>query len=238
MAKHAGYVKITGTIGNLTYYKMGGEYLVRAKSSLTRKQFKTQKCFEGSRRSATRFGAGSKIASEVYGSLPGTQKVRGLFPSLVSKAVVLVKQGLGKADVKIALQQLVNPTERTQLQDNTTECPANNSLLSKDIHIQPVSLPVKAKRIPGLAGEKATSYPHNLPVTEQRKQFPGFVLRSERGRIPITITWCFQKGHFLAASDCFYTSPHPEVNSGQALKGSIKTRLFHRCLTKIMSRET
>ncbi len=177
-----GHIKITGTIGNLTYYKMGGEYLVRMKSSLTRKDVKTKKCFEGSRRSSTRFGAGNIIASEVYQSLPAKQKVYSLFPSLRTKAIALVKQGLARADVKIALQQLVNPPEREQLQPNATECPANNSLPSKDIYAQRVSFITKARRIQGLAGEKATSYSHNLPVTEQRKQFFDFVLHSHRAR--------------------------------------------------------
>src|SRR4249920_2282108 len=115
MATQEGHIKITGTIGNLTYYKMGGKYLVRMKSSLTRKDVRTKKCFEGSRRSSTRFGAGNIIASEVYQSLPAKQKVYNLFPSLRTKAIALVKQGLARADVKIALLQLVNPPEREQL---------------------------------------------------------------------------------------------------------------------------
>ncbi len=104
MAKQAGHIKITGTIGNLTYYEMGGEYYARMKSSLTKKQFKTKKCFEGSRRSATRFGAGNKIASEVYNSLADKQRVYTLFCSLRSKAIALVKQGLDTTEVKITLR--------------------------------------------------------------------------------------------------------------------------------------
>ncbi len=179
MAEQVGHIKITGTIDNVTYYKMDGKYLARRKSSLTRKDVKTKKCFEGSRRSSTRFGAGNIIASEVYQSLPPKQKVYSLFPSLRTKAIALVKQGLARADIKIALLQLVNPPEREQLQPNATECPANNS---KDIYPQAVSFITKARRIHGLAGEKATSYPHNLPVTPPHKQFFDFVLRSHRAR--------------------------------------------------------
>ena len=189
MATQEGHIKITGTIDNVTYYEMGGEFYARMKSSLTRKDVKTKKCFEGSRRSSTRFGAGNIIASEVYQSLPPKQKVYSLFPSLRTKAIALVKQGLARADVKIALLQLVNPPERKQLEDNTTECPANNSLPSKDIYAQRVSFITKARRIHGLAGEKATSYPHNLPVTEQRKQFFDFVLRSHRSKPNAEHNW-------------------------------------------------
>jgi hypothetical protein len=182
MAKQAGHIKITGTIGNLTYYKMGGIYLVRMKSSLTRKEVKTKKCFEGSRRSSTRFGAGNKIASEVYQSLPAKQKVYSLFPSLRTKAIALVKQGLARADVKIALQQLVNPPEKKQLECNTTEGVANDCLPSKEIYPQRVSFITKARRVHRLDAEKATSYPHNLQVVPQHKQFSDFVLRSHRAR--------------------------------------------------------
>ncbi len=180
MAKQAGHIRIRGTIGNLTYYQMDGKDYVRKKSSLTRKDVKTKKCFEGSRRSSARFGAGNIIASEVYQSLPPKQKVYSLFSPLRSKAIALVKQGLARADVKIALLQLVNPPEREQLQDNTTECPANNSLLSKDIY-QPVCT-TNARTTHGLVAEKATSYPHNLPVTPLHKQFSDFVLRSHGAR--------------------------------------------------------
>ncbi len=184
MAKQAGHIKITGTIGNVTYYKMGGKFYARMKSSLTRKDVKTKKCFEGSRRSSTRFGAGTKIASEVYQSLPAKQKVYSLFPSLVSKAIALVKQGLARADVKIALLQLVNPPEREQLQDNNTECSANNNLLSKDIYAEPVfAFTTKARRIQRLVAEKATSYPQLSPaLIPEHKQFSDFVLRSHRPR--------------------------------------------------------
>ena len=122
MAKRAGHIKITGIIGNVTYYKTGREYYARMKSSLTRKQLKTKKCFEGSRRSTTRLGAWSKIARKVYGSVPDKVRVYTLFCLLRSKAVALLKQGLDETNVKIALQQPLK-----QLQRNTTE--AINSAL-------------------------------------------------------------------------------------------------------------
>ena len=143
MAKQVGHIKIIGTIDNLTFYEMDGEYYVRMKSSLTGKQFKTKKCFERSRRSAARFGAGNKIAGEVYRSLPDKKRVYALFCSLKSIAIALLKQGLDVADAKITLEELLKPPRRKRLQrrlqHNTTERPANNYLLSKDIYPQPVS---------------------------------------------------------------------------------------------------
>jgi hypothetical protein len=101
MAKQIGHIKIIGTIDNLTFYEMDGEYYVRMKSSLTGKQFKTKKCFERSRRSAARFGAGNKIAGEVYRSLPDEKRVYALFCSLKSIAIALLKQGWMRPMLKL-----------------------------------------------------------------------------------------------------------------------------------------
>ena len=123
-----------------------------------------------------------------------------------------MKQGLARADVKIALLQLVNPPEREQLQDNTTDCPANNSLLTKDVYPQPVSSTTKAGRIQGLAAEKATSYLHNLPVTELRKQFSDFVLRSHRARPdPDHNYLVLSKRAFLTCQRLFFQGPKAPI---------------------------
>ena len=60
MAKQVGIIKITGTIDDITFYEMGGEFYARMKSSLTGKRFWKDKAFEGSRRSAKALGVASK----------------------------------------------------------------------------------------------------------------------------------------------------------------------------------
>ncbi len=185
MAKQVGNIKIIGTIDNLTFYEMDGEFYVRMKSSLTGKQFKTKKCFERSRRSAARFGTGNKIAGEVYRSLPDKKRVYALFCSLKSIAIALLKQGLDEADAKITLEELLKPPRRKRLQRrlqrHTTERTANNYLPSKDIYPQPVSFTTKTKRIHGLVAEKARLYPtHSLPSMLQCNQIPDLRLRNHR----------------------------------------------------------
>jgi hypothetical protein len=112
--------------------------------------------------------------------------VYALFCLLKSKAIALLKQGLDVADAKITLQQLVKPPRRKRLQRRpqrrTTERPANNYLLSKDIYPQPVSFTTRTKRIHGLAAEKATLYPraHSLPAMLQCNQTPDLRLRNHR----------------------------------------------------------
>ena len=114
MAKQIGDRKITGTRGNITYYKMDGEYYARLKSSLTRKQFRRRKCFEGSRRSADRFAEGNKIAGLVYRSLPERKRVYALFCLLKTKAIAFLKEGRETAEVMALLQAFVQPVRRNK----------------------------------------------------------------------------------------------------------------------------
>jgi hypothetical protein len=137
--------------------------------------------------------------------------VYALFCLLKSKAIALLKQGLDVADAKITLQQLVKPPRRKRLQRRpqrrTTERPANNYLLSKDIYPQPVSFTTRTKRIHGLAAEKATLYPARIAcrlccnVTKPQIYVYATIARSQRIR---TITWCFPNGNFLPGTNCFY----------------------------------
>ena len=114
MARQIGHIKLIGTAGNLTFYKMGDDYYARMKSSLTGKQFRTLKCFEGSRRSEDRFGTGNRIAGEVYRCIPDGQRVRALYCVLMSKAIALLKHGEGEAAVKAALQEFAGVPARME----------------------------------------------------------------------------------------------------------------------------
>jgi hypothetical protein len=61
MAKQTGYVKATGTVDGDTnfYYDQMWGYLVRMRPGVSSKRFWKDAAFEGSRRSAERFGTGS-----------------------------------------------------------------------------------------------------------------------------------------------------------------------------------
>ena len=70
MAKQSGAIKLRGTIGSETYYKRGGKFFVRPKSSLTREQFFSSSSFERSRLCTTEFthaGVGAKLIRDTFG---------------------------------------------------------------------------------------------------------------------------------------------------------------------------
>ncbi len=60
MAKQAGDIKITGTFGNISFYKSGDQYLVRRKGGPSRKQVKTGAGFARVRENYNEFGNCSK----------------------------------------------------------------------------------------------------------------------------------------------------------------------------------
>jgi hypothetical protein len=93
MAKQAGTLKITGTIDDLTYYKMDGKYYVRLKSSLTGRRFWKHPSFEGSRKSCSRFGEGNRLASQLYRMVAKEKRVYPLFCFLKKRAIALLKEG-------------------------------------------------------------------------------------------------------------------------------------------------
>ena len=108
MARQAGDTIITKTIDNLVFYKMDGKGYVRMKSSLTRKRFKTSKRFANSRKSAERFAKGNKIASEVYRTIPATERKYPMFLQLKSSAIALLKAGTADNEVKTKLTALIS----------------------------------------------------------------------------------------------------------------------------------
>jgi hypothetical protein len=110
MAKQVGFIKLTSTKGNLTFYEMDGQYYVRMKSSLTGRQFRTRKCFAGSRQSAARFAKGNQIAGAIYRGLPERLRAYDLFCALKSAAIGLLKEGISEAAVKAALEKFVQQT--------------------------------------------------------------------------------------------------------------------------------
>jgi hypothetical protein len=104
MAKQVGDIKVTGTIEDICFYRMEGNYYVRMKSSLTGKRFWRDKAFEGSRRSCARFASGNRLASQVYRSIEKKKRYYPIFCSLKTRAIELIRKGLGEEDVINALQ--------------------------------------------------------------------------------------------------------------------------------------
>src|SRR5687767_1189515 len=103
MAKQKGPIYLKGTAGNKTYYRMGGRYYVRKKTSLDKERFYRDAAFARSRKAAGLFGIASKIASELYQMLPQQKKGHGVIGRLSGKANKLLHEGNSKETVWAAL---------------------------------------------------------------------------------------------------------------------------------------
>jgi len=104
MAKQTGPVKITGTIGNICFYEMDGEYYARLKSSLTGKRVKKDPRFRRTMEFASFLGLASKIASEIYSTLP---RQRGLYRKIVGMAMQLLKLGVEREETMFQLKEIL-----------------------------------------------------------------------------------------------------------------------------------
>jgi hypothetical protein len=106
-----GDIKITGTIGNLTFYKMDAIYYVRKKSSLDRHKVMKSPKFARTMTNATEFGMASPIASSVYGTFSKEQKGRKIFNAMVGRANHLLHIGRTEAEVRETLVREFKPVE-------------------------------------------------------------------------------------------------------------------------------
>ena len=109
MGRQSGNIFITGTIGNLCFYRMDGQYYVRLKSSLTGKRVKKDPAFKGTMYYAGLFGNASGIDSEVYRALPPSSKIKGLYRKLTGMAMQLLKEGIDKERIVLLLQESLIP---------------------------------------------------------------------------------------------------------------------------------
>jgi hypothetical protein len=117
MAKQTGYVKATGTVdGDINFYydELWG-YLVRMLPGVDSKRFWKDPAFEGSRRSAQRFGTGNIMSSIIYRFVPVKRRYRHLFKQVRTIAIVCLKQGMDKGGVFSALYTFLEEQKRISL---------------------------------------------------------------------------------------------------------------------------
>ncbi|MEP7238247.1 MAG: hypothetical protein ABI685_10295 [Ferruginibacter sp.] len=77
MAKQAGPIFISGTLGGITFYKRKGVWVARKKTSLNKKRVSTDPAFEASRRASAGFGHAATLAKKIYWQLPVQKRGRG-----------------------------------------------------------------------------------------------------------------------------------------------------------------
>ena len=117
MAKQKGRVKIRGTVDdNLNfYYDMVWGFLVRMLPGVDSYRFWNDPAFEGSRRSAERFGTGNIMSSIIYRFVPVKRRYRHLFKQVRTIAIICLKQGMAKGDVFTALHTFLSEQKRISL---------------------------------------------------------------------------------------------------------------------------
>lgn len=105
MARQSGNIVITGTIDNLCFYQMDGKFYVRMKSSLSGKMVKKDPAFKPTMYYAGLLGKASRLASQVYRSLPEATKTKGLYRQLTGKAMQWLKEGRNAEQVLLLLRE-------------------------------------------------------------------------------------------------------------------------------------
>jgi hypothetical protein len=94
MAKQiAGLCRLEGTIDDITYYKMLGEYYARGKSYLTAEDVKNKPEFECTMIYAGLLGRASKIGSVIYQQLPENWRQFWMYRSFTGEAMKMLEGG-------------------------------------------------------------------------------------------------------------------------------------------------
>ena len=115
MARQSGNILITGTFNDITFYKMYETYYARMKSSLSRKKVLTSPRFARTRMHACQLADASRIASQLYRSIPKEKRNMQLFRAFVGKAKVLLAEGKDKEVVIELLFNEIHPKPKASV---------------------------------------------------------------------------------------------------------------------------
>jgi hypothetical protein len=103
MAKQTGIFKIIGTIGDITFYEMDGEFYARKKSSLDGKRVKKDPKFKRTMEEAIEFGKASAATRAVYWALPEEMRVHGFYGILTGRMRKLMRAGKTANEAQLQL---------------------------------------------------------------------------------------------------------------------------------------
>ncbi|SIN69422.1 hypothetical protein [Chitinophaga niabensis] len=112
MAKQTGPIKISGTVGNICFYKTKDGYYARLKSSLTGKRVKKDPRFKRTMEYAGMLVAASRLASRCYGSLPEEERVHAVYRKMTGMAMQMLKMGMEAEDIAIHLRGVYKEEEK------------------------------------------------------------------------------------------------------------------------------
>jgi hypothetical protein len=105
MAKQIGYLKITGTLGGVTFYEMDRQFYARRKSSLDGRRVKKDPRFWRTMAEAGEFGKASQLATEVYKQLPAEKRKHGMFGKLTGRMRKLMRDDKSSEEAKLELMK-------------------------------------------------------------------------------------------------------------------------------------
>ena len=135
MPRQVGIIKLTGTYGDVTFYKFRGDYYARMKSSLDGKRVLRDRSFANTRRHASQLAMASKMASEVYRSFTGRERKVEYFREMTGMAKKALHKGKSEEEVKEMLLQYAGKIkcgkddQLTSLQVDQESCKVNKSLV-------------------------------------------------------------------------------------------------------------
>jgi hypothetical protein len=128
MAKQAGPFFFTGTIGDVIFYKLGDQYLMRMKGDYNKKRMQKPGAYPLMQLRQQEFGQASKLASQVYRLLPRAQKKKGLFGQYTKAARKLLRQGKTHEEILAALQLICKGEKVVSKQDVPTNQEATSGV--------------------------------------------------------------------------------------------------------------
>ena len=105
MARQADAIGIVGTIGNVCFYKMWGNYYLRTKSSLKGKRVKKSPAFKRTMEYAGWLSKASKIGSAIYNTFPASIRKVAMYRAITGEAMQLFKTGKTGEEVRNYLWQ-------------------------------------------------------------------------------------------------------------------------------------
>jgi hypothetical protein len=117
MAKQCGILQLTGTIGNLTFYEMEGNYYVKTKTEVSSKKIKNDPRYANTMRHAKTFGHITTLAKKVYYQLNVNERdYKTIWIPLRKRTNDLVRQFLPDEDILRILESEFLPLKKQEQQ--------------------------------------------------------------------------------------------------------------------------
>ena len=91
MAKQSGVHKISGSVEDICFYQMDGQYYARKKSSLSRNRVLHDPAFSKTRAYASLLARASKIASVYYHTLPAAEQNLQVYRRITGEVMRVLK---------------------------------------------------------------------------------------------------------------------------------------------------